>query len=362
MISACKKSEPAPAADEAPAKEAAEAAKAEAAADASAASVAGTSDPACVGPIGPGEPATVTIGDRSFERNGHLLRLQGEAEGEVEHRIGILANLNAANAVNLFNLRRYLAHFEKAGVELVLVAGDSGEDLETISKNLAAVAEAGVPTLAIAGNREKTKDFVAAVEAVQKEKANLLSGHEIRQLGLHGLDVLTLPGYHDPRYIHQEAGEGCRYFLDDVKALEKLASESEKPVLLLAHGQPKGQTPEALDVIAPDKEHIGDENLNHAIEKAKISFGIFANVKEAGGKGLANLAGTKVVPPGEWSESLYLNPGPADSLAWDMNDGTTSNGMAAILRVKGAKASYEILRAPKLSEADKEKAAALAAD
>lgn len=364
LISACKQNQPAPEAKEPPKVEEAKAeeAKPEDARDASTASVEGKSDPACIGPIGPGEVETVTLGERSFERNGHLLRIQGEAEEGAEHRIGVLANLNASNPENHFNIRRYLGRFEEAGVELILVAGDTGEDAETIAKNLAAVAGSGLPTLAIAGNREKTADFVAAVAKVQAEHPNLLSGHQIRQLGLHGLDVITLPGYHDPRYIHQEEGTGCRYFLDDVNAVEKLAAEASKPVLLLAHGQPKGRTPEALDVIAPDKEHIGDQNLNRAIEKAKIPFGIFANVKEAGGKGLADLGGAKVVPAGEWSETLYLNPGPADSLAWNMNDGTTSHGMAAILKVKEGKASYEIIRAPQLTDADKEEAAKLAAD
>lgn len=364
LLTACKQSTPpapaeAPKAEEKVAEKPAEPAKAR---DASTASVAGKSNPACIGPIGPGATETLEIRGKTYERNGHALRVRDEAEGEAEHKIGVLANLNASHAENAFNLRRYLAHFEKAGVELILVAGDIGEDGDTIERNLSQVAAAGLPTLAIAGNREKTTGFVSAVEKVREAHPNLISGHTIRQLGLRGLDVITLPGYHDPRYIHQEEGEGCRYFLDDVQAVEKLAGEASNPVLLLAHGQPKGSTPDALDVIAPDKEHIGDENLNKAIEAAKIPFGIFANVKEAGGKALADLGGARVVPAGEFSENLYLNPGPADSLPWTMNDGSTSYGMAAILHVKGKQASYEIVRASKLTDEEKEEAAKLAAD
>src|SRR5690606_6615734 len=81
--------------------------------DASTASVAGKSDPACIGPIGPGPTETLTIGSQTFVREGHALRVQGEAEGEVEHAIGVLANLNAFHPENVFNVRRYLAHFEK---------------------------------------------------------------------------------------------------------------------------------------------------------------------------------------------------------------------------------------------------------
>ena len=355
--------QPSSAAEQAGAEKAAEkqaAAAEEAEKDASVASVSGKSDPACIGPIGPGETGTVTIRDRKFVRNGHELRIEGSAPEGAEVRIGVLANLNVANGENLFNLRRYLAEFEKAGVELILVAGDSGDELAAIEGNLRAVAEAGVPVLAIAGNRERTRDFVAAVENVRKEKPNLLNGHQIRQLGLHGLDIVTLPGYHDPRYIHPEAGEGCQYFVEDVKAVQELAAQAKNPVLLLAHGQPKGVTRDALDVIAPDGEHIGDSNLNEAIRAANIRFGIFANVKEAGGKALADLEGNRVVPEGEWSEALYLNPGAADSLEWTMNDGTPAHGMAAILHFKDGKASYRVYRAPKLTEAEREEAAKLA--
>lgn len=361
FVASCKRQaetpQPPPTADEA--KEEKAAAAEETANDASVASVSGKSDPACIGPIWTGEPSTLTIGDRKYTRNGHELRIEGEAPEGAEVRIGVLANLNVANGENLFNVRRYLAEFEQAGVELIVVAGDSGDELDAIERNLRAVAEASVPVLAIAGNRERTRDFVAAVENVRKEKPNLLSGHEIRLLGLHGVDVVTLPGYHDPRYIHPEEG-GCQYFLEDVKAVQTLASQAKNPVLLLAHGQPKGKTAQALDVIAPGGEHIGDSNLNEVILAAKIPFGIFANVKEAGGKALADLEGNRIVPQGEWSETLYLNPGAADSLEWTMNDGTPAHGMAAILHVKEGKASYRIYRAPKLTEAEREEAAKLA--
>lgn len=354
---ACKR-DPAPAA-KAPPTPAADTAEAPAdTLDASMASVSGKSDPNCVGPIQTGEPTTLTLGDRTFERTGSTLRLQGEAEA-TEVKIGVLANMNQATAENLFNLQRYLSFFDKEGVELILVAGDTGEERKDIEPLLAAVAESGRPVLAIAGNREKTTDFVESVRAVAKERPNLLNGNEIRHLAWHGLDVITLPGYHDARYIHQEPDQGCRYFLEDVQALTTLAKEAKNPVLLLAHGQPKGATPTALDVIAPGKEHIGDENLNEAIESAEIAFGVFGNVKEAGGLALRDLDGKEVVEEGALVKTLYLNPGAADSLEWVMNDGSTATGMAAVLHVQGQQASYRMYRAPKLTEAEREEAAKL---
>jgi len=36
--------------------------------------------------------------------------------------------------------------------------------------------------------------------------------------------------------------------------------------------------------------------------------------------------GTTLVRPGQASKTLYLNPGPADTMPWEMNDGTKSSG------------------------------------
>lgn len=354
----CKKSEPAPAAAAEPPPVAAEARPAEEN-DASMASVSGKSDPNCVGPVDTEVPETLQIAGKTYELNGYLLTAKGEAPQEAELKLGVLANMNQATGENLFNLRRYLDYFKAKGVDAILVAGDSGEERKDIEAILAAVAESGVPVLAIAGNRERTTDFVDAIREIRKSRPNLLNGNRVRQVALHGLDVITLPGYHDARYIHQEPGNGCRYFKEDVRAVEKLAGDAKNPVLLLAHGQPKGTTPTALDVIAPGKEHIGDANLNKAVEGAKIAFGIFANVKEAGGQAVADLQGEKVVAEGEWSERLYLNPGAADAVEWVMNDGGTSSGMAAVLHVKEGKASHSIFRAPKLTEAERAEAVKL---
>lgn len=323
--------------------------------DASTPSAEGRSSPDCVGPLEEGESKVSTVAGKSYEQRGYKLTLQGDAPEKVAPVLGVLANLNDDGAANLFNIERYLAFFKEKQVDWIVVAGDSGEERAEIEGTLRAVAKAGIPILAIAGNRERTSDFKEALDALSKEHPNVFNGNRIRHLDLHGVDVITLPGYHDPRYIHQE-GAGCQYYKRDVAELAKLAADANDPVLLLAHGQPKGKTRHALDVIAPEGEHIGDENLNEVIEEAKIAFGIFANVKEAGGKATADLGGEKLVEQGAKSDSLYLNPGAADSIEWVMNDGSSSFGSAAVLSFEGGQASYELYRAAKLTDAERAQA------
>jgi hypothetical protein len=85
---------------------------------------------------------------------------------------------------------------------------------------------------------------------------------------------------------------------------------------------------------------------------------VFTNVKESGGHA-TDLTGENVIKEEQLADALYLNPGPADAEPWNLNDGTTSNGMAAMLHIKGKKASYQIYRAKKLTEAEKAEAAKL---
>lgn len=327
--------------------------------DAATASISGKADPDCVGPIDTAVPETLSIGGRTLELNGYKLSLKEPATEGHQPAIGVLANINEASPENLFHLQRYLSFFKENGVEMIVVAGDSGETKEQIAAALDRVGESGLPVLALIGNRESRADFVDAIQQVRTSRPNVINGNRVRYVDWHGVDLITLPGYHDPTYMHA-GNSGCQYFKQDVAGLKKLAADANDPVLLVAHGQPLGEAPTALDVIAPDKKHVGDSNLTAAIADAKIPFGIFANIKESGGSATADVAGTKVIGQDTPSETLYLNPGAADGLEWVMNDGSTSFGSAALIRFDGKQASYKLYRAAKLTDAEKAEAAKLA--
>ncbi len=321
----------------------------------------GQSDPECVGKLELGTAEKFTVAGKTLELNGYRLKLE-TADADDAAVIGVIANANEASPENLFNLERYLKFFAEQGVELVVVAGDSGDDRAAVETVLRKVAKAGLPTLAIAGNREAKSDFVDAVNAVRKDHANLVNGNRVRLIDWDDVDLVTLPGYHDPRYIH--AGEsGCQYHREDVDALAKLAGEANHPVLLIAHGTPKGEGPNGLDAIAGEKpeerKNVGDPHLSSVLAAAKIPFGIFPNIKEAGGRAAADLAGAQAVAEGQPSDTLFLNPGSADSLPWTMNDGSTGRGMVSVVTVKGKQASFRLYKAPALTDAEKAQAAKL---
>jgi hypothetical protein len=326
------------------------------------ASVSGTSDPACLGPLTAGaedKAESVTLGKRAAKITGYRLTLDGTADADDQVVIGVLGSINEASGENLFNLDRYLKFFADKGVELVLVAGDTGEDRPDVEAVLQKLGKSGLPVVAYAGNRETRADFVDAVNAVHKAMPNVINGNRVREIDWDDATIFTLPGHHDLRYIH--AGKnGCQYFTEDLAALGKAIAGAKGPVVLAAHTPPLGKAPTAVDVIATDRQHAGDPNLSRLLVDAKIPFGIFPNIKEAGGMATADVDGAKVVKEGEPSASLYLNPGAADSLEWTLNDGSSLSGSVAVLTVKGAQASYAMYKAPKLTDVEKGVAARMA--
>ncbi len=319
------------------------------------ASVSGKSDPLCVGPLELAPPTTRKVGDFEAEVAGYKVTLSGP-KGALT--LGVLSDIKEDTAENLFNLRRYVKWFREKGARAVVVAGDTGETEDAIVHALSVVAEPGWPVFVVVGNREARGVFADALARVQSKHPNVFNLNQRRLVQFPEFALVSLPGYHDPRFIH--ADTGCQYFAEDVEAIGKVAKEEAKgPVVLVSHGPPRGSVPQAIDH-AVEAGNVGDPNINRMVEDAKIAFGIFGNIHEAGGKA-TDLWGKNLVAPGTFVDRLYLNPGPADSIPWQMNDGTESHGMAAVLTIDGGKAAYEVYRAPPLTEADRKAAAELAA-
>jgi Icc-related predicted phosphoesterase len=320
----------------------------------------GHSEPECVGPIDLAVPEEVKFGKRVAELNGFQLVFKDKDPSD-QMVFGVIANINEDSGDNLFNLKRYVDFFKKEGAEAIIVDGDTGESAESIERSIKTLAETGLPIYAVIGNRECKSDFNDAMVKLQKAFPNVINLDRVRYVAYEHVALVSMPGYHDRRYIH--CASGCQYYKQDVDALadflaKRRTSNPSAPVVLVTHGPPKGETQNAIDAAA-EVGNVGDPALNELITKAKIPFGIFSNIKEAGARA-TDLTGENLVKEDTFADVIYLNPGPADSFPWNLNDGTTSNGMAGVFVVKGNQAKFKMYRAKPLTAAEKAQAQKLA--
>lgn len=272
--------------------------------------------------------------------NGWRLAALG-AGPKAELSVGMISDIKNNIQLNKKNLDLFFGEFKKAKVGFVLLTGDTSETYADLKALFDYVAGKGLPVGVIMGNREKKEDFDKAAGETSGKFKNFVNMNRVRVADLGALTIITLAGYHDPDYIHNPPG--CLYGPKQIEEVGKLAAAAKSPVLLAAHGPARGSGKTAID-FAHEAGNVGDPQLSKLITDKKIAFAVFGNIHEAGGK--ANGPDFKtVLEQGKPYERLYLNAGPADSDPWNMNDGSISKGMAAILNVKDGKASYKIIRA-----------------
>ena len=267
-------------------------------------------------------------------------RVDGPAvAGEV--RLGVISGIKELDKATRLSLDEFFARFKAAKVEGVLLGGDSAENEMDLEEVLAYVAAFELPTYAVIGNWESRAPFNRAVREVSKTHPNLVNMDLARKLEAEAFDVVALGGYSDKVYV--KGSGACLYKPEDARSIVALAKDAEHPVILLMHGPPAQKGKQAIDFV-PGAGNVGDKDVTAAIQEAKIAFGIHGHILEAGARA-TDLAG-KPVAAGKLHPQLFLNPGPASSLPWKLNDGKMSYGLAAILTLKGKAASYELLRAP----------------
>ncbi|RME28107.1 MAG: hypothetical protein D6806_03450, partial [Deltaproteobacteria bacterium] len=340
----------------------------------------------CVGPlVKTGKPRTIELQGKRFRVDGYLLE-QIDKDPDKQITLGILSDSKENTPENRQNLRRILEFFKQKKVEAIIHLGDvasvmtlpeesdievaeTGPDGKPLSKDeinrarrrklararreamskgvedivemLSVLAESDLPLFVIIGNRECKSTFNMALATLAEDFPNVFNLNFIRRVDLDDIDIISQPGYHDPEYVHCR-WDKCIYFESDTLFLDKLVAEANDPVLLVSHGPPRQKDRNGIDVVS-EGANVGCPWLTEAIRRNKIPFGAFGNIQEAGGKA-TNLDGDTIIPKGKFVDSLYINPGPADSMAWSMNDGTESHGMAAVLEIVDNKARYEIFR------------------
>jgi len=338
----------------------------------------------CVGPIvRSGKPKQLTLNDVKYTKSGYLLT-QTSSDPDEEIVVGIVSDTKENTEENRKNLDLILDFFEKEKVDLIIHLGDvasllpmpeeidvpekdkdgiplteadkerfkrrvtnkarreaMARSLENIVEMISILADSDLPVFVIIGNRECKTTFNSAMATLAEDYPNVFNLNAIRRVDLDDLDIISMPGYHDPEYVHC-SWDKCLYYESDTLSIIKLAREANDPVLLVSHGPPRQKDRNGIDVVS-EGANVGNPWLTSAIEKAGIAFGAFGNIQEAGGKA-TSLDGTSIISQDKFVNSFFLNPGPADSMIWSMNDGTESQGMAAVIHFVGSKAKYKILR------------------
>jgi Icc-related predicted phosphoesterase len=247
-------------------------------------------------------------------------------------------------------LKKYVKGFGEQKVDGIVVTGDVGEVASGIQRVLAELAAAKVPVFTVIGNRECRAEFSDGVAAAQKDFPNIVNLNQVRVVEFPELKLVSLPGYHDPDYINCKTG--CLYMKSTIDEVVRESKEGTTPVALVSHGPPHGANSQGLDS-AGSGGNVGDPQIAKAIHDGKISFGFFSNIKEAGGRAAKEPEAQTLLKEGEASDTLFLNPGPADTIGWEMNDGSKSVGMVATFTFKDGKGAYQLYRLKPMTAAEK---------
>lgn len=305
----------------------------------------------CAVPLELAPAVDVKIGARAAKLGGYKLTFTDKDADALN--LGVLGPVNEDLGENMVALKRYARFFTDEKADAIIVTGDVGEKASSITRVLNVLAETKLPVFVIIGNRECRAEFTDGVAASKKDHPNVVSLNEVRAIEFPELTLVSLPGYHAADYI--QCATGCRYFKSTLDEVVRVAKDAKTPVLLVSHGPPHGASNQALD-FASAGGNVGDENINKAIAEGAIAFGVFSNIKEAGGRAAADPAGAGLVKEGVASKTLYYAAGPADTFGWELNDGTKSVGMAGLVSIKDGQASFKNFRMKPLTAGEKAEA------
>lgn len=315
-----------------------------------------TADRECAAPIEIAPEVDLKLGERAAKQTGYKLTFSDkDADGTLV--LGVLGPVNEDSGENLVNIKKYNDFFKKQKADGIVVTGDVGETADGIARALLAIAEPGLPVFVVVGNRECRAEFTNGVLQAQKTAKNIVNLNQVRAVEFPEATLVSLPGYHDPNYM--SCRTGCQNYKSTADEVVRVAKEAQNPVILVSHAPPLGNGSQALDA-ASSGGNVGNPEVNRAIQEGEIRFGFFSNIKEAGGRAVDSAEGTTLVQQDKPTKQLFLNPGPADAVGWDMNDSTKSSGMAAVFKLKGEEASWTLFRAKALNAQEKKQARALA--
>lgn len=297
----------------------------------------------CPGPFDTLEkPQSLTLAGKPYRHKGYTLEVQTN-DGDAEVKIGVVSAIKDVTANTKANLKDAFDWFKAENVEWVVANGDLALDELDLEEVIELLGQSGLPVIIVLGNSESRGSWARAYNDRAKTYPNLVNGTWVRQIIADDVEFWTMPGYHDKQFVRQ--GAGCTYEKKHVdEVVQVLKAKGDRQVVLISHGPPRGDTKDSLDFIA-EKKNVGDPLLNTLLSKAAIRFGIFGHILEAGGRAVDGDLKTPI-PQKTMASSLMLNAGSLSADPWKMLDGTTSWGLASLITLNGAQASYEVKRFP----------------
>ncbi|MBK7858440.1 MAG: metallophosphoesterase [Archangiaceae bacterium] len=271
-----------------------------------------------------GSPLVTTHQGWQYEYGGASVKVRREgapAKGPV--KLGLLAGIKDLEPETQRALQLFLAAFEKADVEAIIVGGDTAEQTEVLDQVYAWLPQqTRRPIVSIAGNTERAGAHNYAIAKARKAGAQqLVNMGLIRRYDGPGFDLVSLSGYHDKTYLHLSGG--CIYSDQALTDAEAAIRAADDPVIMLVHGPPRQSGKQSLDFV-PGAGNVGDPRLTELLKRNQVQFGTFGHILEAGGHG-TDLSG-KPLPAKKLHPALYVDQGSANPLPWKMNDGTTAHG------------------------------------
>jgi len=300
----------------------------------------------CNGPFEHFEPADVREHEGfRYEHTGATVKVRRlKPRATKKAVLGALAGIKDLEPETKALLGVFLASFEKADVDAIVIGGDTSSEPDVLDAVFGYLVEATKrPLLVIAGNMERGAALNYAINKQRKAgHHHLLNLDLIHRFDGDGFDVASIAGYHDKAYLHLTGG--CIYGDKELDVLERAVKAADDPVVLLSHGPPRQRGQKAIDFV-PGADNVGDPRLTQLIKRNNVPFGLHGHILEAGGAGV-DVDG-RPLPQKKPHASLFVDQGSANPLIWRLNDGSSAYGLAALLTVDGKKASYEILRGPK---------------
>lgn len=263
-------------------------------------------------------------------------------------RVGVVADARGA----VGNAGWAAREFERARVEVVVVAGGTGGTVEEIRGVLGALAAPGRPLLAIPGDREPVWAYREAIEGLRAGGAEVVDLSVVPAVLLGEVAVAGLPGVavdEDGRAYGLVAGaDGCGRADEDATGVAAaLAAAPARARLLVSHAPPRQRGAGATDV-ALGGAHVGDAAVARAAAEGRADVVVHGLVDEAGGRAAAE-AWTGVataLAPGAWGTRVAAAAGALDATPAPLHGGRYAHGVAVLVEIDGRRARVTPLTSP----------------